>query len=256
MKVKLYAPGYESLGNKGEVLLSSEERTNITRERFAKHYENKSSLVSWYLSTETAKLEALRHLIEYAYQHRTFNVVSFGSGTCVLESLLKMALPKGSRVVALDYDQHSISKAKHFFPEITALQFDFIKGDYGQLFKNLGGQFDLAIFMGSSAAMDDGDLIRVYSTLREVGEITHLIDFCAGYLTWIDCIKAPFKPIKRSTRVRRLLGLSCDGYPGLFHGFGRSRSSLHRTYRKAGYGTIKRLPAAGYKYIAAIRSKG
>ena len=51
---------------------------------------------------------------------------------CVLEYLLRCGMDDGSNVIVCDFDPYLMDRAKAFFPEIIAKEFDFFTGDVFQ----------------------------------------------------------------------------------------------------------------------------
>lgn len=120
-------------------------------------------------------------LIPFIYDNGFKNIISLGAGQCVLEYLLRYALPEDSNVIAADFDSFFIKKAKLHFPTIIPVEFDFFKDDMGDLQKRLKIHFDLAVFWGSAYVLDDSDFIRQFRSLKSIG-VKRIIDFEGGYI--------------------------------------------------------------------------
>jgi len=286
MKLKIYTKSHNEallrkIDNSGG-LFTAEEHSYVMKTEFEKDFESKESILRAYLSTSPRKLSALAFLIEYVNAHKFDNIISLGAGHCVLEYLLKCAIPEESNVVAVDFDSFLIEKTKLHFPSIIAETFDFFKDDIGQLQDKLDIKFDLAIFWGASYVMDDPQFIHLFNRLRQSG-VKQIIDFHAGYLPYtrlplrvlnmsmtsivrklgkmkiVNKIISRIKPeswIRKIKIVNKIIRkISPEYYRGKFHGYCRTRGELRRLYKKAGLHLLKETPVrAYYKYIAILKA--
>lgn len=166
MKKRLYTKTYnpdllKSLGNEHEII-TAEEHSYVSEKEFGKFFESKESLLQWYLSANSGKLCALGYLIRQVRNNTLANIISFGAGPCVLEYLLKCALPQNTNVVAADYTAFFIDKAQQFFPNIIAVKYDFVKDDIKILSDKLGIKLELAVLFGSSYVMADSEFVHFF----------------------------------------------------------------------------------------------
>jgi len=249
MKIKLYTKGHDEASLK-EIGSCDEQFTaathaHIVEREFEKYFKTKESLIQWYLaqSLNSDKLLALAFLIQHCNENEYKNVLSLGAGPCVLEYLLKCALPDDARVVATDFDSFYIKKAKLHFPSIIPVEFDFFKDNPSDLQK-LKIDFDITVFFGSSYVMNDSDFIRQFSGLKEIG-VKKIIDFQAGYIPWKRFPTVILSEVIAKINPRR--------YRGKFHGYGRSRGELRRLYKLAGLELIQEIPVAPYGYVAILK---
>ncbi len=190
--------------------------------------------VEWYLGRDGYKLPALRYLLDYIKDSGFTNILSLGSGTCVLEHLLQQTLGSRARVVATDINPRFIKHAKSLFPDLAVLEFDMIEGNIDNLEAATGVKFDAAVFFGSSYVMDDKAFVKRFSSLREAG-VRGIIDFQAGCIT--------------AAQVITLLGLSMlrSTQQGRFHGYARTWGHLLRQYRKAGLRLVASSGVSAYR---------
>ena len=232
---------------------TAEEHTYVMQKEFANIFESREVLLRWYLSNNAAKLSALGFLIQYIIDKRFTNVLSLGAGMCVLEYLLKYALPADAMVVATDFDRYLINKAKVFFPGIIPVAFDFFKDDIQEIQNKIKPRrIDLAVFFGSSYVMNEESFIFLFKRLKEIG-VKQIIDFYGGYLDLKTIINLFFLlPLKENTIIRKIFRkpLIEKKYLGKFHGYARSRSELKKLYKKAGFDLIKEISVGPYKYVA------
>ncbi|MFH0861103.1 MAG: class I SAM-dependent methyltransferase [Candidatus Altiarchaeota archaeon] len=239
---------------------TSEELSWITKQEQSKEFKTRESLLRWYLSQNAIKLPALGFLIQHLNDERFKNILSLGAGPCVLEYLLKCALPEDSKVIAADFNSFYIEKAKLHFPSIIPLKFDFFNDDITELQKKSGVDFDVAVFFGSAYVMDDVQFINLFRGLKRTG-VRQIIDFYAGYIPTSDLPKMFIRDI-RSSIVSRLRKIPItkgilnkikpvgSSYGGKFHGYARSHSELRRLYKEAGVNLIRETSVEPYKYVA------
>jgi len=255
MKRRIYVEAHEAETMKETPEVSqvtSEEHASLIEKRYAERFRSKDSLISWYLSENERKLPALDFLTKYIKEKNFSNILSLGAGPCVLEYLLKSALPE-LKVVATDYDSLFIRKAKILLPEIIPIEFDFFKDKIADLWASLGIRFDIAVFFGSSYVMDDPQFVNLFRGLKDAG-VKRVIDFCGGYMDLKEVVCSALLPVRRSASLRKLFRK-----PPLnlrkFHGYARSRGELRRLYREAGFSVLQERPIGGYKYVAILACK-
>ena len=144
-------------------------------------YKTKERLIRDYLFKNSNKLECLSFLIDHINGSGYKNILSLGAGPCVLEYLLEMSLPEESQLIAADFNEFVVEKAKKFFPQLIVEKFDFQKDDFKSFRTKLDISFDLVIFFGSAYIMDDQEFIKLFGDLKKNGA-KQIIDFHAGYM--------------------------------------------------------------------------
>lgn len=224
---------------------TAEEHSYVTEKEFGNIFKSKEALLDAYFREDYSKLSALGFLIKHIYEEGYKNILSLGSGTCVLEYLLKCALPEKSEVIATDFDSFMIRNAKRLFPSIKALVLDFCKDDLSKI-KEM--RIDLAVFFGSSYVMDDTEFISLLSKLKDL-KVKEIIDFHAGYIQMKEIPKLIF--MKIGGDIMEKFGLL--KFRGKFHGYRRTRGELRRLYQKAGLKIVRELAIQPYRYIAICK---
>lgn len=238
MKHKIYTFGHDvnllkSVDNNGERFTAEEHSSIIKKEFNDTVFKTKENLFRHYLPLCLPKLGVLGFVVELIKQNEYTNILSLGAGPCVMEYLLKMSLPEGSKVVACDFDTFFVEKAKIFFPEIIVERFDFFKDDIISLQTKLNIKFDLVVFFDSAYVMDDPEFIKMFSDLKKAG-VKKVIDSYAGYMDWKDVLKGYLRPFTRSSVLRRIFRRPPIGYQGKFHGYSRDRRELRQLYKSSG----------------------
>lgn len=260
MKIKLFTKNIRSdilreIHNPGR-RFTAEEHSLATRQEFSEQFQSHESLLRYYLSQNVDKLHPLAMLAQHLNGLRLKKVLSLGAGPCVLEYLLKFALPVDSKVVATDFDAFFIDRAKALLPGIVPLRFDFCRDSLDVLRAGSDGGFDAAVFFGSAYVMDDPEFVRLFGGLRALG-IRQILDFHAGYMAWKDMALHLLAPLRESPAMRsfcRRPPLNRD-IPAKFHGYCRSRGELRRLYRQAGLMLVEEHYSVGaYKYVAVCDS--
>jgi len=264
MKRKIYTRSHninllKEIDNNGNQFSAKEHAYFIEKEFGNTVFRTKEALLRDYLSGNSLKLGALGFLIERITNNGYRNILSLGSGQCVLEYLLKLSLPEESEIIATDFDTYFIEKAKSFFPEITSVTFDFFKDDIISLQNNLNVKFDIAVFFGSAYVMDDPYFIKLFADLKKIG-VKEIVDFHAGYMDLkdviVNVIVSLLRPFARNSAIRRVFH-KCPvdkyKYIGKFHGYSRNRAELRKLYRKAGFKLYKELSVPNYKYVAILK---
>jgi len=249
MKLRLYtkSPDVSLLKELDpEQRFTAEEAAYVSKKMHEKSgfLENRETLFSQYFLENYHKTSAVGFLIQRIYQKRYKNVLSLGAGTCVLEYLLKCALPEDSKVVATDFDHFLIERAKRLLPSIIPVEFDFCRSSLENL-KRLKIDFDLAVFFGSAYVMDDSEFVDLFSGLKKLG-VKEIIDFHAGYIPTGEIPKLIF--MKLGAYLLERFGLL--GWRGKFHGYRRTRGELRRLYSEAGLSIVQELSVPPYKYVA------
>jgi ubiquinone/menaquinone biosynthesis C-methylase UbiE len=260
VKEKLYTLSHDidllkEIDNNGSQF-SSEEHAYVIEKEHADKFVSQESLISWYLSLNSKKLCALSFVIQYSYEKGYKNILSLGAGACVLEYLLKSALPHDSIVAACDFDSFFIEKAKKLLSNIIPIKFDFSKDDLQELKASNVDSFDLAISFGSLYVMDDPVFIQLLKKIKKIG-VREIIDFHAGYMDLKSVLfnSFPFSFLQKSSILRKMLRKSPierREYKGKFHGYTRSRSELRRIYNQAGLNVVKEKAVEPYKYVAIL----
>lgn len=227
-----------------ESIFSSEEYSLLTRHE-AFGIQSKADLIRWDLELgNTKKLGALGFLIDYLNAQGLRNIVSFGSGRCVMEYVLRLGLPHDANVVATDFNMEFVRLASTYLDGITAVLFDLTKDDPRDLQEKLKFRFDVAIFFGSTAVLDDDEFVRFFRRLGETG-VKVTIDLPAG----------GFIPLRRVPRAlaREALARLRNNYRGKLHGYHRTRGALRRLYHAGGVTLINEFAIEPYDYVAIGR---
>jgi len=259
MKRKIYTLSHnvgllKEIDNNGGQFSAEEHAYAIEKEFGETVFKTRENLLRNYLPDNILKLGALGFLIDSIKKNGYKNILSLGAGQCVLEYLLKMSLPKETKVIACDFDAFFIEKAKEFFPEIIAERFDFFKDEISSLSSKLNLEFDQAVFFGSAYVMDDTEFIKLFSDLKNIG-VKQILDFHAGYMDWRAVIHNYFSPLASNSIVRKIFHkppITVEGYRGKFHGYSRNRSELIKLYKNSGLELQGEISVAGYKYVALL----
>lgn len=252
---------------------SSDERSKLTELENKSPVNSKSDILSNWLSREFKKLESLSFLINLIKNNNYKNIISLGSGTCALEYLLKLSLPKYCSVIASDFDKVPIYNAKKYFPEIKCLHFDFFKNSFNEVFNLDEEQVDLVFFMGSAYVMDDEEYVNLFRSIKSSNPKV-IIDFVGGYIDLGDFIKfkkmdfmhkySSFGKIRNSLTNSSFLRkvfqklpinnrLRDRAYSGKFHGYRRSLINQRILYRLADLRIEQETNDLEYKYIAILK---
>lgn len=260
MKLRLYTKtsanldllkNIDSCGGK----FTSEEHAMLIKSELEGVVKTKEEYLHNYLLGNWVKLSSLEFLIKRIIDNQYNNILSFGSGYCVLEYLLKLSLPKGAKVIATDFDSYLIQKANIFFPEISSSVFNFSTDDMKDFQKALDLKFDIAVFFGSTYVMEDGEFIKLLRGLKNNG-MREIVDFNADYMRVNDFLYYFLEPICKSNLIRKLCGkvpIDKNEYIGKFHGYLRSRGELRYLYRKSGLRIVKETSVGPYKYVVMLK---
>lgn len=249
MKFKMYTNSHDSkilkkMGN-FENIFSSNELSNIIEEEFSKTvFESKDSLIEDYIVKEYLKLYSIPFLVEYIIKNKCKNILSLGSGSSVLEYILKKSIPKEYSVTCCDFNNFLLEKTNLFFPEINSHKFDFFNDSFTDLCSSIKVKPDIVIFFGSSYVMDNDLFIKLLNEIKSNG-INNIIDFQAGYM---DNKLAIIKLTKKI--FNGFLGNKKN--IGKFHGFIRDRKELIKIYQKSKFKLKKITSNPAYKFIAVL----
>jgi tRNA1(Val) A37 N6-methylase TrmN6 len=234
---------------------TAEEYEYIYRNALNKnHFQTKDHLLHEFLYEDYKKLDALAFLIDQIKKSGYKNILSLGAGTCVLEYLLKIALPEESKIVACDFNSFLISKAQEFFPEIIAERFDFFKDDFETILSKLNIEFDVAVFFGSAYVMNDEQFTKLFRALKK-NDVKKIIDFHAGYMDGKGMIFNCLKYFTNNSTIRKMVNLppnSIRGYRGKLHGYSRSRGEIRKLYKDGGFSINGEYSRGSYKYVAVL----
>jgi hypothetical protein len=165
-----------------------------------------------------------------------------GAGKCVMEYLLKCAIPD-CEVTATDFDLFLIEKSKIFFPCINSVKFDFFVDNIA----DLNSEFDLVVFFSSAYVLDDEQFINLFRQIKE-NNAKEVIDFHAGCISYRDMLKYSVGDILRRLNIIK-------SYRGKFHGYIRTKNELRRLYKKAGVRSIIEPRTDSHRYIAICNFK-
>jgi hypothetical protein len=260
MKIKLYTLSHDvnilkEIDYNGGQFTAEEHAYAVKKEYGETTYETKEQLIRDYLFKDSNKLECLSFLIDHINGSGYKNILSLGAGPCVLEYLLEMSLPEKSQLIAADFDEFIVEKAKKFFPQLIVEKFDFQKDDFKSFRTKLDISFDLVIFFGSAYIMDDQEFIKLFGDLKKNG-VKQIIDFHAGYMNIKSQIMhGPLNFLRTNPTIRkwfRTTPLANDGYRGKFHGYGRNRSAIKKLYKKSGLSVKLETCIGGYKYVSIL----
>jgi hypothetical protein len=254
MKIKMYTKSgdidlLKSIDNRGGIF-TAEEHVRFVRKMHSDKFASQESVLRWQVAQNPETLAALAFLIAHIRKEGFRNIVSFGSGTCWIEYLLKCLLPEEARVVATDFDSFFIEKAKSLFPDIIPMEFDFLKDDVSKISGNIDFDLDAAVFFSSAYVMDDAQFIHLFKSLKSM-PVRQIIDFHGGYMDFGDVLYQSLAPFKRNPLIRRIFRKPLEGgYAGKFHGYLRDRKELRRLYKESGLDLVKETSTGNYKYIA------
>ena len=120
MKRKLYTYSHDvellkEIDHDGDRFTAEEYAYAIEKEFGQTKFKTRENLIRKYLAHNPDL--RLRFLMEFIKENKYSNILSLGSGSCVNEYFLKMALPGDTKVVACDFDAFFIHKAKEFFSD-------------------------------------------------------------------------------------------------------------------------------------------
>lgn len=215
--------------------------------------KTKEGFIHDYMASDYNKLSALPFVIDVILKNGYVNIASFGSGACVLEYYLKMSLPYVN-IVASDILDICLQAGEHF-PEITVDKFDLINGDIAEFSKKHGVVFDMAIFFGATAPMDDEQLLRFVSDLKDRAHIKSIVEFNPKVVTLPYYVKCKLAEIDW---IRKLLGKPAyrEEFDGVHHGYIRSKRNLKGIFKKAGYVLRREFSLKGiYQHAAHFAAK-
>ena len=264
MKRKMYTYSHDvelliEIDHDGGRFTSEEHAYAIEKEFSQTKFKTRENLIRKYLAHNLDP--RLRFLMEFIKENKYSNILSLGSGSCVNEYFLKMALPGDTKVVACDFDAFFIHKAKEFFSDefigtaegmgIKPVQFDFFSDSIQELKSKLQINFDLATFLSSAYVMDDKEFVHFFKQLKEAG-VKKIIDFHAGYIDWTQFLRCYLTPLTKNPLLRRVFRKPIRTYQGKFHGYSRSRSEIRNLYKNSGWNIDKELSIASNKYIAVL----
>ena len=260
MKIKLYTLSHDvnilkEIDNNGGQFTAEEHAYSIKNQFGESNYKTKERLIRDYLFKNSNKLECLSFLIDHINGSGYKNILSLGAGPCVLEYLLEMSLPEESQLIAADFDEFVVEKAKKFFPQLIVEKFDFQKDDFKSFRTKLDISFDLVIFFGSAYIMDDQEFIKLFGDLKKNG-VKQIIDFHAGYLGIKSQIThGPLNFLRTNSTIRKWFRKSpciINGYRGKFHAYGRSRSAIRKLYKRSGLSIKVESSMGPYEYISVL----
>lgn len=218
---------------------TAEEHAHVFEKEYGQFFATKDSLLGWVIPQSTNNLLALNWLIQYIKINRFNSVLSMGAGNCVLEYLLKCAIPD-CEVTATDFDPYFIDKAKVFFPSINSVKFDFFKDNITKL----NSEFDLVVFFGSAYVMDDKQFVDLFRQIKE-NNVKQIIDFHGGCIPYSEILRYFMGDILRRFGIIK-------SYRGKFTGYVRTKNELRHLYRKAGVKYINEMQVASHSMLLSI----
>ena len=242
MKIKLYTQNHdlEFLGNieNNDEIFSAKAHAYMTEKQFGPKFDSPQKLINGYLNLDHNKLEALSFLIDYIKLNNIKNMISFGAGECVLEHILSgICSPPEFKIIATDFDEFFIEKAKEFFPNISPFKFDFFTDNLIDFCKDKMTNIDLGISFNSLYVMDDFQFIDFLKQCHAL-EIKKIIYFSSATLSLSAIIK---HLIFQNNNIRKLFNKKLINHKnkGKFHGYARSKSQLKKIFKKGGYSILK-----------------
>jgi len=245
MKFKIYTETYsEEIRDACNHRYTSQEYSTLISKQNSDKYSSKKDILRDFLSKDSRKLIALDYLIQHIQKRNYHNILSLGSGTCVIEYLLSCALPKNTNIVATDFNEFCLSKSKIFFPEIISEKFDFYHDNIRQLSKNTGIQFDFAFFLGSAYVLDDDEYVDVLRQLQDSG-IDGIIDFSPALVPYAKLPLMILGEIKNSIT---------KSFQGKFHGYSRTKNDFRYIYKKTGLQIEKEFQLGPYDYVSVLKN--
>jgi len=260
MKIKLYTLSHDvnilkEIDNNGGQFTAEEHAYFVKKTCGETIYKTKEQLIREYLYIDYRKLDCLSFLIDCIKRSGHKNILSLGAGPCVLEYLLETSLPEESQLIAADFNEFVVEKAKKFFPQLIVEKFDFQKDDFKSFRTKLDISFDLVIFFGSAYIMDDQEFIKLFGDLKKNG-VKQIIDFHVGCMSIKSQIMhGPLNFLRTNFTIRkwfRTPPLTNDGYRGKFHGYWRNRSAIRKLYKRSGLSIKIESSMGSYKYIAIL----
>lgn len=243
MKSKLYTRSFSektllSLGN-SHIQMSGEDEAKAFNTDFVNHFQSKEMLLKWSMSTTDKRL--IRWLSYYLRDFGNSNILSLGSGCCVNEYLLKKH-NNNFDITASDFSAFFIEKAKHFFPELNVVQFDFCNESINR-FQDCN--YDAVVFLGSSFVMDDKKFIKVFRDIREILNPKVIIDFQGGCVSYYMIMRYIMGNWLRNMKL-------INGVRGKFVGYVRTKDHIKRLYKTSGFVCINELKVSS-KYVTILR---
>ena len=227
MKFKIYTETYsEEIRDACNHRYTSQEYSTLISKQNSDKYSSKKDILRDFLSKDSRKLIALDYLIQHIQKRNYHNILSLGSGTCVIEYLLSCALPKNTNIVATDFNEFCLSKSKIFFPEIISEKFDF------------------AFFLGSAYVLDDDEYVDVLRQLQDSG-IDGIIDFSPALVPYAKLPLMILGEIKNSIT---------KSFQGKFHGYSRTKNDFRYIYKKTGFQIEKEFQLGPYDYVSVLKN--
>ena len=254
MKLKMYSKEgnidfLKKLSNKK--VLTAEEQSALTQieNQNTNSFDTKESLINFYLTNTSNHLVTIPLVLNEIQSNKFKNILSLGSGACVMEYLLKQKSPN-VEVYATDFNNFLVKKSKEYFNEIHSEIFNFHTDSVKKLAEKLKINFDLCLFYGSAYTMNDELFIKVFNELKSVG-VKKIIDFHSGYAPSYELLKEYLKmKIGYNSFIRKLF--KKDPYFGKFHGYSRNRSHLKKLYLKSGWKVEKEYFKNGFNYTSIL----
>ncbi len=196
------------------------------------------------ISESHLKLGSFGIVMESVKKHGHRNILSLGTGYCMLEYLLQIALPEDTKVYACDFDKFLLDGTVNFFPEITVSTFDQFKDSIVSLKHKLNTEFDLVVFFGNDHVINDMQLIALFHELKSIG-VKQIIDLHGEYMD----LRVP---INSNASVRNLFNKPTTHFKGKFHSYPGSRGGMAGMYRKNNWQILEEISAPGYKCVGIL----
>lgn len=225
---------------------TSDESTQLIHQMSPDKCTSKERILRELLQKESPKLIALDFLIQSIQKGGYKSILSLGSGSCAIESLLSGALPETATITATDFNDFFIGRARTCFPEIISEKFDFYHDAIPELSKKTGIRYDFAYFLNSAYVMDDEEFISLLSQLRDAG-VREIADLSSAFVPWYRLPREIMGDIRYE-----LTG----AFRGKFHGYMRTRNDFRRIYRKSGLTIGQECSLGPYRYVAILKNPG
>lgn len=212
---KLYTLAHK--GDSRESIISADEHAELIKEELGNNvFSSKSKLFQHYMPTDLNKLPDLKFFITEQSRNQSQSIVTFGAGPCILEYFLKLSLPEKNRITATDYDEFMVSRTKEIFTEIDIERFDLVEDDFTEFNVRAGKKYSVAVFFGSMYVMDNQQLVKMLSSLKNNG-VKEVYDYHGGYFTLYDEYRYSLAGLFRRIFRRG------EKLKGRFHGYARRK---------------------------------
>jgi len=122
-----------------------------------------------YKGSSNVKFRTLGYILDMITEYGYKNIISFGSGSCVMEYLINHLT--GVNIVCVEFSKYKTDIAKEMFPSLTIVNGDMKTFD----FKGFDKRFDMAFFVFSSAVLSSEEYRTFFKKLQVAG-VKRVID--------------------------------------------------------------------------------